>query len=59
MHDVADLYLLQPEQVLELPGFAQRSTEKLLQAIAAQVAHGGRYWLLTLHPKCPPDLPRH
>ncbi|NLE75217.1 MAG: NAD-dependent DNA ligase LigA [Chloroflexi bacterium] len=35
VHDVADLYLLQPEQVLELPGFAQRSTEKLLQAIAA------------------------
>lgn len=42
--------------------FASTFTERLsaaphlLQAIAAQVAHGGRYWLLTLHPKCPPDL---
>ena len=28
----------------------------LLDAIAAQVARGDRYWLLTLHPKCPPVL---
>lgn len=42
--------------------FASTFTERLsaaphlLQAIAAQVAQGDRYWLLTLHPKCPPDL---
>src|SRR5687768_6868329 len=28
----------------------------LFDAIAAQVARGDRYWLLTLHPKCPPAL---
>ncbi|KAF1685340.1 CDP-glycerol glycerophosphotransferase [Pseudoxanthomonas broegbernensis] len=42
--------------------FASTFTERLsaaphlLEAIAAQVAEGGRYWLLTLHPKCPPEL---
>ncbi|HDS0949203.1 TPA: CDP-glycerol glycerophosphotransferase family protein [Stenotrophomonas maltophilia] len=28
----------------------------LLAPIAADIAAGERYWLLTLHPKCPPDL---
>lgn len=28
----------------------------LRDAIAAQIAGGDRYWLLTLHPKCPPEL---
>ena len=28
----------------------------LFDAIAADIARGGRYWLLTLHPKCPPEL---
>src|SRR5690606_38840739 len=42
--------------------FASTFTERLsaaphlFDAIAAQVAEGGRYWLLTLHPKCPPEL---
>ena len=42
--------------------FASTFTERLsaapvlLPAIAAQVARGDRYWLLTLHPKCPPAL---
>jgi CDP-glycerol glycerophosphotransferase (TagB/SpsB family) len=42
--------------------FASTFTERLSaapvlhDAIAAQVAAGDRYWLLTLHPKCPPDL---
>lgn len=42
--------------------FASTFTERLsaaphlLEAIAAQVARGERYWLLTLHPKCAPAL---
>lgn len=28
----------------------------LFAAIAAEIARGDRYWLLTLHPKCPPEL---
>lgn len=28
----------------------------LLPAVATQIAEGQRYWLLTLHPKCAPDL---
>ncbi|TXH77366.1 MAG: CDP-glycerol glycerophosphotransferase [Lysobacteraceae bacterium] len=38
--------------------FASTFTERLsaaphlFEAIAAEVAHGDRYWLLTLHPKC-------
>lgn len=28
----------------------------LREAIAAEVRRGERYWLLTLHPKCPPSL---
>ncbi|MDR1076300.1 MAG: CDP-glycerol glycerophosphotransferase family protein [Xanthomonadaceae bacterium] len=29
---------------------------RLHEAIAAEIARGDRYWLLTLHPKCPPEL---
>lgn len=42
--------------------FASTFTERvsaaphLHEAIAAEVARGDRYWLLTLHPKCPPAL---
>ena len=42
--------------------FASTFTERLSAAphlydtIAAQIAKGERYWLLTLHPKCPPEL---
>lgn len=42
--------------------FASTFTERLsaapqlFDAIAAQVARGDRYWLLTLHPKCSPAL---
>lgn len=42
--------------------FASTFTERLsaaphlYEAIAAQVAEGRRYWILTLHPKCAPDL---
>jgi CDP-glycerol glycerophosphotransferase (TagB/SpsB family) len=28
----------------------------LIEQIAAEIARGQRYWLLTLHPKCPPEL---
>ncbi|MEN1928915.1 CDP-glycerol glycerophosphotransferase family protein [Luteimonas sp. MJ250] len=46
----------------EVVMFASTFTERLsaaphlYEAIAAQVASGDRYWLLTLHPKCPPGL---
>lgn len=42
--------------------FASTFTERLsaaphlFDAIAREVAAGARYWLLTLHPKCPPAL---
>lgn len=42
--------------------FASTFTERLsaapvlFDAIAAEVARGDRYWLLTLHPKCSPEL---
>jgi len=42
--------------------FASTFTERLsaaphlFEAIAAEVARGERYWLLTLHPKCPAEL---
>ena len=42
--------------------FASTFTERLsaaphlFEAIAAEVAAGQRYWLLTLHPKCSPEL---
>ena len=55
-------------QVLRAPAmgrpvvmFASTFTERLsaaphlLDAIAAEVASGERYWLLTLHPKCAPE----
>ncbi len=35
IHDLADLYTLSRETVRQLPGFADKSTEKLLAAIAA------------------------
>lgn len=46
----------------EVVMFASTFTERLsaaphlYDAIAAQVAAGDRYWLLTLHPKCSPQL---
>lgn len=42
--------------------FASTFTERvsaaphLIEAIQAEIAKGERYWLLTLHPKCPPEL---
>ena len=42
--------------------FASTFTERLsaaphlFDAIAAEIARGDRFWLLTLHPKCPPAL---
>ena len=42
--------------------FASTFTERLSaaphlhDAIATEIARGDRYWLLTLHPKCPPEL---
>jgi CDP-glycerol glycerophosphotransferase (TagB/SpsB family) len=42
--------------------FASTFTERLsaaphlFEVIAAEVARGNRYWLLTLHPKCPAEL---
>jgi CDP-glycerol glycerophosphotransferase (TagB/SpsB family) len=42
--------------------FASTCTERLsaapylFETIAAEVARGDRYWLLTLHPKCAPEL---
>jgi DNA ligase (NAD+) len=35
IHDVADLYHLSVDQLLELPGFQKRSAEKLINAISA------------------------
>jgi DNA ligase (NAD+) len=35
VHDPADLYALQPEQLTALEGFAEKSAQQLLQAIAA------------------------
>jgi DNA ligase (NAD+) len=35
LHDFADLYYVQREDILELPGFAEKSTANLLAAIAA------------------------
>src|SRR5690606_38058237 len=42
--------------------FASTFTERLsaaphlLDAISAEIARGDRYWILTLHPKCAPEL---
>jgi DNA ligase (NAD+) len=35
IHDVADLYSITPEQLLELDGFAEKSAQQLVAAIAA------------------------
>jgi DNA ligase (NAD+) len=35
LHDVADLYYLQRDDIMELPGFAEKSTDNLLAAIEA------------------------
>ena len=44
--------------VLFASTFTERlsAAPRLLDAIAAEIAGGQRYWLLTLHPKCPPEL---
>ena len=44
--------------VLFASTFTERlsAAPRLYDAIAAQVARGDRYWLLTLHPKCPAEL---
>jgi hypothetical protein len=34
----------------------QSAAPILLDAIAAQIRRGDRFWLLTLHPKCPPAI---
>jgi DNA ligase (NAD+) len=38
IHDVADLYSITPEQLLELDGFAEKSAQQLVAAIAASKA---------------------
>jgi DNA ligase (NAD+) len=38
IHDVADLYLLSPEKLLELPGFQKKSADKLAGAIRASTS---------------------
>lgn len=44
--------------VLFASTFTERlsAAPRLFDAIAAEVARGDRYWLLTLHPKCAPGL---
>ena len=44
--------------VLFASTFTERlsAAPRLFEAIAALVARGDRYWLLTLHPKCPAEL---
>jgi CDP-glycerol glycerophosphotransferase (TagB/SpsB family) len=44
--------------VLSASTFTERlsAAPHLHAAIAAEIAMGERYWLLTLHPKCPPEL---
>jgi hypothetical protein len=50
-----------PAQGRPVAMFASTFTERLsaaphlFEAIAAEVAQGHRYWLLTLHPKCAPE----
>lgn len=46
------------EVVLFASTFTERlsAAPHLFDAIAAQIAQGDRYWLLTLHPKCAPEL---
>jgi DNA ligase (NAD+) len=38
VHDVADLYLLTSEQLLQLPGFQKKSADKLIRAVKASTA---------------------
>ncbi|ROU09454.1 CDP-glycerol glycerophosphotransferase family protein [Lysobacter enzymogenes] len=60
--DGASAALRAPAGARPVAMFASTFTERLsaaphlFEAIAAQVARGDRYWLLTLHPKCAPDL---
>jgi CDP-glycerol glycerophosphotransferase (TagB/SpsB family) len=58
----ASAALRMPAQGRPLVLFASTFTERLsaaphlFEAIAAEVSRGDRYWLLTLHPKCAPEL---
>ena len=60
--DAATQALRAPAHGRPIVMFASTFTERLsaaphlFEAIAAQVARGDRYWLLTLHPKCAPAL---
>ena len=60
--DAATRALRAPARGRPIVMFASTFTERLsaaphlFEAIASQVARGDRYWLLTLHPKCPPAL---
>jgi len=60
--DAATRALREPALGRPIVLFASTFTERLsaaphlFDAIAAQVARGDRYWLLTLHPKCAPAL---
>ncbi|NDK39807.1 CDP-glycerol glycerophosphotransferase [Pseudoxanthomonas gei] len=57
-----DLLLKAPAGGRPVVLFGSTFTERLsaapwlLDAIAAEIARGDRYWLLTLHPKCAPEL---
>lgn len=61
-HDDQADALLAPAAGRPVVLFASTFTERLsaaphlFDAIAAEVARGDRYWLLTLHPKCAPAL---
>lgn len=58
----ASAALRAPAQGRPVALFASTFTERLsaaphlFDAIAADIARGERYWLLTLHPKCAPEL---
>ena len=60
--DAATRALRAPAHGRPIVMFASTFTERLsaaphlFDAIAAEVARGDRYWLLTLHPKCSPAL---
>src|SRR5688572_17849497 len=60
--DGASAVLRAPASGRPVVMFASTFTERLsaaphlFDAIAAEIARGDRYWLLTLHPKCPPQL---
>lgn len=61
-HDAQADALRAPAGTRPVVMFASTFTERLsaaphlLDAITAEVARGDRYWLLTLHPKCAPEL---